>query len=159
MLLYFFFPYQTDFQSLIYICIVSCIGAPPLSVIKCLERIRHWNTSRMLWLAKWLLLFLFSENLFFFCIPGDIWICLFERTSRVHSCGWSQSSCPSMQWAFFVFLTLSVCYIPGFAVSRSDIPNSLSSKISFYVPWDTWWQSAFHNYLTYQVVQKAKLTL
>uniref|UniRef100_A0A493SY51 protein-tyrosine-phosphatase n=1 Tax=Anas platyrhynchos platyrhynchos TaxID=8840 RepID=A0A493SY51_ANAPP len=35
----------TDFQSLIYICIVSCIGAPPLSVIKCLERIRHWNTK------------------------------------------------------------------------------------------------------------------
>lgn len=99
------------------------------------------------------------RNLFFFCISGDIWICLFERTSRVHSCGWSQSSCPSMQWAFFVFLTLSVCYIPGFAVSCSDIPNSLSSKISFYVPWDTWWQSAFHNYLTYQVVQKAKLTL
>uniref|UniRef100_A0A493TPG1 Protein tyrosine phosphatase receptor type T n=1 Tax=Anas platyrhynchos platyrhynchos TaxID=8840 RepID=A0A493TPG1_ANAPP len=24
---------------------LSCIGAPPLSVIKCLERIRHWNTK------------------------------------------------------------------------------------------------------------------
>jgi len=50
------------------------------------------------------------KNFFLFCISGDIWICLIERTSRIHSCGWSQSSRPPMQWALFVLPTMSMCW-------------------------------------------------
>lgn len=88
----------------------------PLIVNKMPWMTQIWNNSRMWWLLKLLMQMFFLRFFLFFCVSGDIWICLFERTSWVHSCGWSQSSCPSLQWAFFIFLTLPVCCRPQFVV-------------------------------------------